>query len=84
MPNESAVGLKNVTINEGFFQGISTPTSNAGVLIVRSMAQTAAVLVVQTLEGSVASKLVYFMSIDSCRFQAVSRVISSRSGEQAA
>ncbi len=70
VPNESAVGLKNVTITEGFFQGhFPRQPVMQGVLIVESMAQTAAVLVVQTLEGSVAGKLVYFMSIDSCRFR---------------
>ena len=70
VPDVSAVGLKNVTINEGFFQGhFPRQPVMPGVLIVEAMAQTAAVLVVQTLDGSVAGKLVYFMSIDSCRFR---------------
>src|SRR5690625_343947 len=70
VPDVRAVGVKNVTINEGFFQGhFPRQPVMPGVLIVEAMAQTAAVLVVQTLEGSVAGKLVYFMSIDSCRFR---------------
>lgn len=67
---ESAVGLKNVTINEPFFQGHfpSRPVF-PGVLIVEAMAQTAAVLVVETLGPSAEGKLVYFMSVDTCRFR---------------
>jgi 3-hydroxyacyl-[acyl-carrier-protein] dehydratase len=40
-----------------------------GVLIVEAMAQTAAVLVVHSLGAEVEGKLVYFMSIDGCRFR---------------
>jgi len=40
-----------------------------GVLIVEAMAQTAAVLVVHTLGASAEGKLVYFMTIDNCRFR---------------
>ena len=40
-----------------------------GVLIIESMAQTAAVLVVETLEGAAAGKLVYFMSVEEARFR---------------
>jgi 3-hydroxyacyl-[acyl-carrier-protein] dehydratase len=40
-----------------------------GVLVIECMAQTAAVLVVETLEGAAAGKLVYFMSIEECRFR---------------
>ncbi|RAU22572.1 3-hydroxyacyl-[acyl-carrier-protein] dehydratase FabZ [Paramagnetospirillum kuznetsovii] len=68
--NESAVGIKNVTINEPFFQGHfpSRPVF-PGVLIIESMAQTAAVLVVETLGQSAEGKLVYFMSVENCRFR---------------
>ncbi|WP_096702811.1 3-hydroxyacyl-ACP dehydratase FabZ [Magnetospirillum sp. 15-1] len=68
--NESAVGIKNVTINEPFFQGHfpSRPVF-PGVLIIESMAQTAAVLVVETLGESAEGKLVYFMSVENCRFR---------------
>jgi 3-hydroxyacyl-[acyl-carrier-protein] dehydratase len=68
--NESAVGIKNVTINEGFFQGhFPGEPVMPGVLIVESMAQTAAVLVVATLGADSEGKLVYFMSVDSARFR---------------
>lgn len=67
---ESAVGVKNVTINEPFFQGHfpSRPVM-PGVLLVEAMAQTAAVLVVHTLGPSAEGKLVYFMTVDDCRFR---------------
>lgn len=70
MPNESAVGVKNVTINEPFFQGhFPARPVMPGVLIIEAMAQTAAVLVVETLGPSAEGKLVYFMSVDSARFR---------------
>lgn len=67
---ESAVGVKNVTINEPFFQGHfpSRPVM-PGVLIIEAMAQTAAVLVVHTLGAAFEGKLVYFMTIDDARFR---------------
>ena len=40
-----------------------------GVLIIESMAQTAAVLVVASLGPEMAGKLVYFMSVENCRFR---------------
>lgn len=68
--DKSAVGIKNVTINESFFQGhFPRRPVMPGVLIVEAMAQTAAVLVVQTLENETAGKLVYFMTIDEARFR---------------
>lgn len=67
---ESAVGIKNVTINEPFFQGhFPRQPVMPGVLIVESMAQTAAVLVVESLGSEAAGKLVYFMTIDEARFR---------------
>ncbi|MDE0800886.1 MAG: 3-hydroxyacyl-ACP dehydratase FabZ [Rhodospirillaceae bacterium] len=67
---ESAVGVKNVSINEPFFQGHfpSRPVM-PGVLIVEAMAQTAAVLVVDSLGEDAEGKLVYFMTIDNARFR---------------
>lgn len=68
--DEGCVGLKNVSINEHFFQGhFPRQPVFPGVLIVEAMAQTAAVLVVETLEGGAAGKLVYFMGIDKCKFR---------------
>ena len=67
---ESAVGIKNVTINEPFFQGhFPGAPVMPGVLIIESMAQTAAVLVVATMGPEAEGKLVYFMSIDGARFR---------------
>ena len=40
-----------------------------GVLIIESMAQTAAVLVVETLGPEAAGKVVYFMSIEGAKFR---------------
>lgn len=70
LPGESAVGIKNVTINEPFFQGhFPGKPVFPGVLIIEAMAQTSAVLVVEALGASAEGKLVYFMSIDEARFR---------------
>ena len=70
VPDESAIGLKNVSINESYFQGhFPRRPVMPGVLIIESMAQTAAVLVVKTLGPAMAGKLVYFMSVSDCRFR---------------
>jgi len=69
-PDISCVGIKNVTINDQFFQGhFPTEPVMPGVLIVEAMAQTSAVLVVTTLGADSQGKLVYFMSIDSAKFR---------------
>ena len=69
--NESAVGIKNVTINEPYFQGhFPAEPVMPGVLIVEAMAQTAGVLVVDSLGMIDQELLVYFMTIDNCRFRA--------------
>ena len=68
--NHSCVGIKNVTINENFFQGhFPEHPVMPGVLIVESMAQTAAVLVVETLGPEARGKLVYFMSVEGAKFR---------------
>jgi 3-hydroxyacyl-[acyl-carrier-protein] dehydratase len=70
VPGERAVGLKNVSINEPQFQGhFPAFPVMPGVLIIESMAQTAAILVVQTLGKDAEGKLVYFMTIDEARFR---------------
>lgn len=67
---ESATGIKNVTINEPFFVGhFPVRPVMPGVLIIEAMAQTSAVLVVETLGKEALGKLVYFMTIDSARFR---------------
>jgi 3-hydroxyacyl-[acyl-carrier-protein] dehydratase len=68
--DERATAIKNVSINEGFFQGhFPTRPVMPGVLLIESMAQTAAVLVVHTLGAESEGKLVYFMSVDNARFR---------------
>ena len=70
VPDERAVGLKNVSVNEPHFQGhFPGRRVMPGVLIIEAMAQTAAVLVVQTLGADSEGKLVYFMSVDNARFR---------------
>jgi 3-hydroxyacyl-[acyl-carrier-protein] dehydratase len=69
VPNESAVGIKNVTFNEPFFQGhFPGHPIMPGVLIIEAMAQTAACVVVQGMPKS-DKRLVYFMSVENARFR---------------
>ena len=67
---ESAVGYKNVTMNEPHFQGHfpGTPIM-PGVTIVEAMAQTAGVMIGVALEQMDKEMLIYFMSIDNCKFR---------------
>ena len=68
--NRSAIGIKNVSVNEHFFQGhFPGHPVMPGVLIIESMAQTAAVLVVETLGPEAAGKVVYFMSVEGAKFR---------------
>ena len=68
--NTSAIGIKNVSVNEPFFAGhFPNHPVMPGVLIIESMAQTAAVLVVETLGPDAAGKVVYFMSIEGAKFR---------------
>ncbi len=70
LPDRSAIGIKNVSVNESFFQGhFPGHPVMPGVLIIESMAQTAAVLVVETLGPEAAGKVVYFMSIEGAKFR---------------
>ena len=70
VPETSATGIKNVTINEPFFAGhFPEKPIMPGVLIIESMAQTAAALVVSGLGPETEGKLVYFMSVESARFR---------------
>ena len=67
--NRSAVGIKNVTINEPHFQGhFPERPVMPGVLIVEAMAQTAGAITV-IADGGGAPPLVYFMTIDKCKFR---------------
>ncbi len=67
---QSAVGIKNVTMNEPHFQGhFPGMPIMPGVTIVEAMAQTAAVMVGVTLEMADKDMKVYFMAIDKCKFR---------------
>lgn len=68
--DHSAVGIKNVTMNEPFFGGhFPGRPVMPGVLIIEAMAQTAATLVVITLGAAFEGKLVYFMTIEHAKFR---------------
>jgi 3-hydroxyacyl-[acyl-carrier-protein] dehydratase len=63
------VGIKNVTINEAFFQGhFPGQPIMPGVLIIESMAQTGGLLLLQEVPDR-EKKLVYFVAIDNARFR---------------
>ncbi len=70
VPDERIVGLKNVTINEPYFQGHfpGIPVM-PGVLIVEAMAQAGGVLVVASLFKEKRKGLFYFTGIDKARFR---------------
>ncbi len=66
----SAVGVKNVTINEPFFQGhFPQFPVMPGVLIIEGLAQTAGALCVNSLGKDYVASLVYFMGIDKAKFR---------------
>lgn len=66
--NQSAIGVKNVTINENFFVGhFPAKPVMPGVLIIESLAQTAGVLAIKSL--GVKNKLILFTSIEDAKFR---------------
>ena len=68
--DESCVGLKNVTINEPFFNGhFPQFPVMPGVLIIEGLAQTAGALCVSRLKEDYKAELVYFMGIDRAKFR---------------
>ena len=68
--DSSAVGIKNVSINEPFFQGhFPDFPVMPGVLLIEGMAQTAGALCVASMNEIYEPHLVYFMSIDRARFR---------------
>ena len=70
VPEERIVGLKNVTMNEPFFQGhFPGAPIMPGVLIIEAMAQAGGVLVYASLSEEERKSLIYFMGIDKARFR---------------
>ena len=70
VPFKSAVGIKNVTMNEPHFQGhFPGAPIMPGVTIVEAMAQTAAVMIGVSADLADKNLLVYFMGIDGCKFR---------------
>ena len=68
--DKSAVGIKNVTANEHYFVGhFPNKMVMPGVLMIEAMAQTSAVLVMQTIGKMSEGSLVYFMSVDAAKFR---------------
>jgi 3-hydroxyacyl-[acyl-carrier-protein] dehydratase len=68
--DQSATGIKNVSINEPFFQGhFPGQPVMPGVLIIEAMAQTAGGLAINHLGAEAENQLVYFMAIDKARFR---------------
>src|SRR4051812_34289205 len=67
--DESCVGVKNVTINEPFFQGhFPAFPVMPGVMIIEGIAQTAGALCVSNIGENYRADLVYFMGIDKAKF----------------
>jgi 3-hydroxyacyl-[acyl-carrier-protein] dehydratase len=63
------VGIKNVTINEAYFQGhFPDRPVMPGVLIVEAMAQTGGLLLLMEIPDR-QNKLIYFVAIDGARFR---------------
>lgn len=70
VPNESAVGIKMVTVNEPHFEGhFPEEPVMPGVLIVEAMAQTSAVMVSKSLGLENKGALVYLMTLDKIKFR---------------
>lgn len=69
-PGKKGIGIKNVTINDGFFQGhFPQKPVMPGVLMVEAMAQTAGVVVLTS--GAHPGKVALFMSIEAVKFRKV-------------
>jgi len=69
IPDKKIIGIKNVSGDEGFFEGhFPGHPIMPGVLIVEAMAQTSAVLVIGTL-GKQPGSVVYFISVEQARFR---------------
>ena len=67
---KSMIGLKNVSMNESFFQGhFPSDPIMPGVLILEGMAQVGGLLAFYSLPEMIGEKLIYFAGIDKVRFR---------------
>jgi len=67
-PGKRIVGIKNVTINEPFFQGhFPGHPIMPGVLIVEAVAQAGGILALKAMGGE--RRIAYFAGIDNCKFR---------------
>ncbi len=72
IPNVSATGVKNVTINENYFQGhFEARSVMPGALIIESMAQSAGSLVMYSLKKDFTNMSVYLLTIDKAKFRKI-------------
>jgi 3-hydroxyacyl-[acyl-carrier-protein] dehydratase len=70
IPDDRVVALKNVTINEPFFQGhFPGKPVMPGVLIIEAMAQVGGILAYETAPPEKRGRLIYFMGMDKVRFR---------------
>ena len=68
VPNERVVAVKNVTVNEPFFQGhFPGHPIMPGVLIVEALAQAGGILALKAMGGG--KRIAYFTGIDNCKFR---------------
>ena len=89
--NEKVIGLKNVTINEPFFQGhFPGKPIMPGVLIVEALAQAGGILAIKSNPRFLGKNLIYFLAIDKVKFrkpvvpgdQLILELIALRRGEK--
>jgi len=70
VPFESAIGIKNVTFNENFFQGhFESKSVMPGALIIESMAQSAGTLVMFSLKKTYKNMSVYLLTVGKAKFR---------------
>ena len=70
IPGKSVSGIKNVTINEPFFQGhFPQRPVMPGVLMLEGMAQTGGCMAYYSMPEMIGKKLIYFAGIDKARFR---------------
>ncbi len=70
IPDDRIIALKNVTMNEPFFQGhFPGKPIMPGVLIIEALAQAGGVLAYQSGGGNNRGRLIYFMGMDQVRFR---------------